>query len=61
MSGTSGKRTTTDISRDAHSLARMVDRLPCGETVVIIRKPPKPEQWTITVAQVVQKKDVKRP
>ena len=55
-------RTSIDISTDAHSLARIADRLPCGETLVIIHKPPKPERWTITVAKVVQKKgDVKRP
>ena len=53
---------TTDISRDAHSLARMVDRLPCGETIITIVKPPKPEAWQITVAKVVRKKgDVKHP
>ena len=48
---------TTDISQEAHSLARMADRLPYGETFITIIKMPKPDAWTIKVARVVQTKE----
>lgn len=47
----------TDISSNALSLARIADRLPVGETLVIIVKPPKPGRWIITVAPVTQVKE----
>ena len=46
-----------DISADARSLARIADRLPCGETVVIIRKPTGRAGWTIMVAEIKQTKE----
>ncbi len=52
-----GDKEHPDISADARSLARMADRLPCGETVVIIKKPPRPDRWTIIVAPVTQTKE----